>query len=101
MNLEALKTYTTRYTGKDGKERAMLTWDHYEQILAMIAKRDALARHMLKAIGELGRSPTARIDARAWLKYYTRRARRLGIEKPPRGKSPIRNPKKSFDLWDD
>ena len=43
-----------------------------EQILAMIAKRDALARHMLKAIGELGRSPTARIDARAWLSSAVR-----------------------------
>lgn len=36
MTLEAIKTRTTRYKGRDGKWRAVLLWTHYEELLRMI-----------------------------------------------------------------
>ena len=36
--LEAMKTYTERYRGTDGKMRAVLLWNHYEQLLAMVER---------------------------------------------------------------
>lgn len=86
ISLEAIKTYATRYRGRDGKERIVLFQDHYESMLAMIERRDKLVLHMINTFLRLGNDTLARIDARAWHEYYTRRARRMGIVKPARKK---------------
>ena len=39
MDLQSLKTYTTRYKDDDGIERAVLLWEHYEQLLRMADKQ--------------------------------------------------------------
>ena len=35
MTLEALKTFTTRYSGHDGRERAVMLMEHYEELLRL------------------------------------------------------------------
>lgn len=60
MNLNRIKERTTRYKGEDGRERAVLLWDDYEELLAEIERlediRDAgndLARSIRQIVRDM------------------------------------------------
>lgn len=38
LSLEALKTYTTRYRGEDGRERAVMLHEHYDLLISWVVE---------------------------------------------------------------